>query len=94
MFIGKHDDTAQYHEPYHCNFGRVRAENEPQGPSQARAGYRMPADASVRSKPADTLFNAIVDLMQRVAQVFLRIRDFILYCGIVYHYRLISPMQV
>src|ERR1700724_3547918 len=94
VFIGKHDDTAQYHQPYHCHFGRIRPERKAQRRGKARAGYRMPADAAVWPQPRDALLDAIVDLMQRVAQVIGGVLYFIFYCGVVCHFRLTSPVQV
>ena len=41
----------------------------------------------------DALLDAIVDLMQRIAQVLGGVLYFIFYCGVVCHFRLTSPVQ-
>src|SRR5271156_264982 len=85
FFTREHERGAQGQQPDHCSFTRVGAECEAQRAGDARGGHRMLADSAVWPKPGDVLFDAIVDLLQRVAQVFLRVVDFIFYFWVVCH---------
>src|ERR1700735_14190 len=78
FFTGEHERGAQCQQPDNRSFTRVRAECEAQRAGNARGAHGMLADSAVRPKPGDLFFDAIVDLLQRVAQVFLGVVDFIL----------------
>src|SRR5580692_11907133 len=94
MFFGKHDDDAQYRQPDHCHFGRVGPQGKAQRSRKARAGYRMLANAAVWPQSRDAFLDAIVYLMQRVAQVVGGVLYLTFDCGVVYHSRLTSPVRV
>src|SRR5271156_5029722 len=85
LFTREHERSAHGQQPNHRSLTRVRSECEAQRPGNAHSADRMPADSAVGPKPGDVLFDATVDLLQRVAQVFLGVVDFIFYFWVVCH---------
>src|SRR5208283_3695261 len=77
IFTREYQRGTQGQQPDDRSFTRVRTECEAQRAGNAHSAYRMLADSAVWPKPSDLLFDAIVDLVQGVTEVFLRVVDFI-----------------
>src|SRR5215467_15189766 len=82
---GEHDGGADNQQPHDRALTGVRSKGEAQSAGDARGGYRMLADAAAGTNFRDLHFNAIVDFVQRFAQVFLGLVQLIFYVLIFCH---------